>query len=98
MAQIAGRRLLYSCQGHRTDARLCQQANLPSVETKPVVNWLGMRWPKSIKTAMAVSTIGVAPPYLAPTKRDLLIGMGSRRRSASQAIDPPSHGGVNLGL
>jgi hypothetical protein len=27
----------------------------------------------------------------------LLIGVGSRRRSASQAIDLPSDGGVNLG-
>src|SRR5712671_747901 len=28
----------------------------------------------------------------------VLIGVGSRRRSASQAIDLPSNGGVNLGL
>jgi hypothetical protein len=28
----------------------------------------------------------------------VLVGVGSRRRSASQAIDLPSDGGVNLGV
>jgi hypothetical protein len=31
------------------------------------------------------------------TSRQVLIGVGSRRRSASQAIDLSSDGGVNLG-
>ena len=31
-------------------------------------------------------------------EQQVLIGLGSPRRSASQAIDLPSDGGVNLGL
>jgi hypothetical protein len=33
-----------------------------------------------------------------PETQALLVGVGSRRRSASQAIDLQSNGGVNLGL
>jgi hypothetical protein len=52
----------------------------------------------------AVATAASEPELLSPSKSSrsvlgerLLIGVGSRRRSASQAIDLPSDGGVNLG-
>ena len=71
---------------------------LTNLVGKPV-ELIGYTLPSFASKAIASATSkGLEAALKVALRTLLLIGMGSRRRSASQAIDLPSDGGVNLAI